>query len=85
MFFRGNAATCLEGEFSAPQANETASRQRRNVSKRFCIETSTREVIATYRWLVAGDSANDSPIADTKPAFIHDIRACGEMELMAAE
>lgn len=54
-------------------------------SERFCIETSTREVIATYRWLVAGESANDSLVADTKHAFIRDMCVCGEMELMAAE
>lgn len=45
-------------------------------SERLCLEISTRDVVATYRWLVKKDDTGGSLVADMAPAFIHDARAC---------
>lgn len=45
-----------------------------NGSDRFCLEMSTHEVIATYRWLVAAEGTEVSLVAESTPAFIHDAR-----------
>ena len=44
-------------------------------SERFCLEMSTLEVIATYRWLVAADSTSGTLILESTPAFTHDSRS----------
>lgn len=45
-------------------------------SERLCLEMSTRDVVATYRWLVKKDETGGSLVVDMAPAFIHDARAC---------
>ncbi|MBL0125010.1 MAG: hypothetical protein IPP88_20620 [Betaproteobacteria bacterium] len=44
-------------------------------SERFCLEMSTLEVIATYRWLVAADSTSRILVLESTPAFTHDSRS----------
>lgn len=44
-------------------------------SERLCLEISTRDVVATYRWLVKKDDTGGSLVAEIAPAFIHDARA----------
>jgi hypothetical protein len=43
-------------------------------SERLCLEMSTQEVVATYRWLVAADDSGSTLVAADSPAFIHDAR-----------
>lgn len=43
-------------------------------SERFCLEMSTRDIVATIRWLVAEDEADDTYIAESDAAFIYDAR-----------
>ena len=46
-------------------------------SDRFCLELSTLEVVATYRWLIATNESIETLVADEVPAHVHDARKCG--------
>ena len=43
-------------------------------SERFCLEMSTRDIVATIRWLVVEDGVDDTFVADSDGAFIYDAR-----------
>ena len=43
-------------------------------SERFCLEMSTCDIVATIRWLVTEDGADDTSVADSDAAFIYDAR-----------
>ena len=43
-------------------------------SERLCLEMSTCDVIATYRWLVAAGVSGDALVAEGTPAFVLDAR-----------
>ena len=46
-------------------------------SDRFCLELSTLNVVATYRWLIATDESVETLVADDAPAHVHDAREYG--------
>jgi hypothetical protein len=43
-------------------------------SDRFCLELSTLDVVATYRWLIATNESVETLVADEAPAYVHDAR-----------
>lgn len=42
---------------------------------RFCLELSTLDVVATYRWLIASDESAEPLVAYEVPAHVYDARA----------